>query len=386
MRFLFLFIVKLILVSHLAADQNVAITTSLIQHYLAKNPQDSINQWDEIMLPAAKELVRQLPFSAEANSMQEAILKVLSTVKPLPFTLEQKNLNRENEPKRLYFAFEGNHGLFVVKVYENNSTLFLSDFWGQQCAHDLILTAVKVPSILTVGKIGVGTENYLIIVEEYLSGLSFNELIQNSKVNLSEAFFQLGRGLKDYHAQSSYSTGHLTPPFQTYVNKVIDDGLKAINENDRSWLKSIIENLSKKMMTKQFKTSYVHSDPNFGNFLLDKNRLAMIDFEDAGKYIDAKKLGLATPAFDLVMLIDYIDGLTLLGRSTQEVQCLKKAFLDGYGPLPYDQEEYLYFSIVDLLNAVVWFQAVHQDLTEKRKAEVAMTIKRKLDKIKALSL
>ena len=383
MYHLVLLIAYFILTFNLAADQNVDLTAATIQRYLAKNPQNSINEWDARLQPATRELFEQLPFSEEANSTEEALTKVLSKLKQKPLTLKQKQINRENAPKQLFFAYERNQGVFTIKVYPQDSTLFLSDFWGQLCAHELNLTALKIPSIWTVGKMRVGGMAYFFLVEDYMPGRSFNELIESGESNLSGAFFLLGKGLKDYHARSSYVSEHLTAPFQAYVDVVISQGLPNIDAQDRSWLKLLIENLTKKVATKRLKASYVHADPNFGNFLLDEGQLALIDFEDSGKYIDAKKLGLGTPAYDLVTLFDYIHDLILQCKNLQEVELLKKAFLDGYGPLPYDAQEYLYFSIVDVLNAAVWFQSVREKLTEQRKAEVIMTIRRKLDKIKA---
>jgi hypothetical protein len=158
--------------SQLTADQGIDTTVALIQQHLAAHPEDSIDGWNEIMQKAVQRVDARLPLLAEASSIEMAVQMLLSSKSPDKFIVRKREQTRENQPKDLYFAYVGEVGRYVIKVYEARSVLFLTDFWGQWCASQLSLHALEIPLIMTVGKIRVHGLDYFISVENYVSGQS----------------------------------------------------------------------------------------------------------------------------------------------------------------------------------------------------------------------
>lgn len=366
--------------SKLCADQNIDLTVSIIQTYLSKDLKDSINQWDELMAPAVWEVMQRLPQCGEGETFEKALFKALRGLTSASLTIKRRELNRENQPKELFFAFNKEKGMYALKIYEANSTLFLADFWGQYCSSLLKLNKIGIPAIQTACKIAVAGKEHLLLVEDYVEGQSFNELIKDPNANLIEVFTLLGKSLKAFYEGSSFHFGPLTEPFQKYLNKMIAKGIDRLTPQEKEWLSPMIAELSRKLEGKSFPACYVHGDPNFGNFMINNGQISLIDFEEAGKFINAKKIGLAPPIYDLILLLDYIGQLKL---DQDKLQDLRKAFINGYGTLPFTQEEFLYFSIVDFLNTISWFKEAEPKLTEFRQHEVLKLIDQKKTKIKS---
>lgn len=341
-----------------------SLVAQSIEHALAQHELNSIEDWDQIMAQVSKELAETLPSQASGKTINLALNTLIHSSE---LVVEQIPKTRENEWKELYAVKKNGRPLYVIKVYQTKGPLFPSEFWGQWCAAKLVLPTTMVAQVENAGKITVDGEPYFFAMETYLAGTAFEGLRDET------AFRRLGKSLKEFHTASTSSFGSLTYPFITDLDHVIKKGLTLLDASDRTWMRPIADELRIKVDSKSLPRSYVHGDPNFDNFLLQNDKVAFIDFEAAGMYINASKLGLATPAFDLIPLLDYIDDL-------QDPK-LKEAFLEGYGPLPYDNDTLLYFRLVDTLGAVEWFSGAKKNMSSQRIHDVQKTIRTKLNRI-----
>lgn len=354
--------------SSLFATESTEITAKAIERALSHHELDSIEEWQFIMADVAKELADTLPSQASGHSINSALTNLINSSE---LKLKQIPKTRENEWKELYTVQKQGTPLYVIKVYRTKDSLFPSEFWGQWCASQLELPNTAIAKVVKAGKITVNEDSYFFSMENHLAGTSFEE------INEKDAYKRLGKSLKEFHTASTTSTGTLTYPFLTDLDHVIRKGLTLLDASDRQWIRPIVEDLRVKIDNKSLPRSYVHGDPNLENFLLQNDKVAFIDFEASGKYINASKYGLATPAFDLITLLDYIDDRNSPG--------LKEAFLEGYGPLPYDDDTLLYFRLVDTLGAVEWFSSAKKNMSKQRINDVQKTIRIKLDRIQKLN-
>jgi thiamine kinase-like enzyme len=194
---------------------------------------------------------------------------------------------------------------------------------------------------------------------------------------LKQAFKRLGASLKEFHTVSTSSVSPLPESFLTAESQLIEDGLKLLNAEDKQWVEPLAQKLQQQLHSKSLPHSFVHGDPNMANFLLQKDKIAFIDFEVSGQYVNASRQGLATPAFDLITLLDYLDDLHRAD--------IVNSFIEGYGGIPYDKETETYFRLVDTLNAVKWYHGVKSNLSPARIKQVQDTITNKLKRLKELS-
>lgn len=363
----YFFIAFTLTLSSLFGIDSKEITANTIEKVLSKHQQDSIENWDEIMMGAANELASALPIQSYGKTIQEALTQLIESPS---HSLNRIPKTRENAWKELYTIDQNGKSLYVIKLYQLDSPLFPSEFWGQWCASLLPLQNSSIAQVVNAGKIFAEETPYFFSIETFLEGTSFDDIREK------EAFKKLGKSLKEFHTVSTSSHTTLSPLFLNAMEHLISEGIALLDKNDREWVTPLAKKLKERIEKKQLPRSYVHGDPNLANFLLQKEKIALIDFEAAGEYIDFSKKGLATPLFDLIPLWDYLDDL--------QAPDLKNAFLEGYGALPYDQDTILYFRLIDTLNAVEWFNGAKNNMSPERVKDVQKTIRLKLDKLTSL--
>lgn len=352
----------------LAAADSQETAQKTIERILANHEADSISEWEELMETAAKELSESLPSIASGNSLNAALNQLLENP---GYSARQIPKERENDWKELYIVELNQSPTYILKLFKTDSFLFPTEFWGQWTASKLPLKSTSIAQVIKAGKITVGKNCYFFSLENYLEGTSFDD------VNDKQAFKRLGASLKEFHTVSTTSVSPLPKSFLAAESQLIEDGLKLLNAEDKKWIEPLAKKLQQQLHSKPLPHSYVHGDPNMANFLLQKDKIAFIDFEVSGQYINASRQGLATPAFDLITLLDYLDDL--------HTADIINSFIEGYGGIPYDKETEIYFRLVDTLNAVKWYHGVKSNLTPPRFKQVQDTITSKLKRLRELS-
>lgn len=348
----------------LLGSESQNITCKTIEKALAIHERDSIQNWNAIMADVAKELSQNLRPSTSGNTVSEALMVLIDSP---GLSISQIPKVRENDWKELYLVKENGTPRYVLKLYKTDSSLFPSDFWGQWCASHLFLSHTVIAQVKDAGKITVNNTEYFFLLEEFIEGTSFDH------VRTTDAFKQLGVSLKEFHQVSTNGQAPLSYPFRSSLNATISKGITLLDEKDRDWVSPLYVQLKANIESKSLPRSYVHGDPNFANFLLQKKRVGIIDFEAAGQYMNANCQGIGTPLYDLVTLLDYLEGLS--------EPALKSSFLDGYGPLPYDEDTMLYFRLYDTMNAIEWLEGAQGQMTPERITHVKKKIRLKLNQL-----
>lgn len=355
--------------SFLCCSESQEVTTQTIEKMLSLHEKDSIQDWKQIMAEVAKELSQTLQPASSGKTVNEALTILIDS----PNTnITQIPKVRENDWKELYLVKVNDTPRYVLKLYKTDSALFPSDFWGQWCSSHLPLHQTDIAQVHNAGKLSIDSADYFFLLETYMEGNSF------ALVKTKDAFKRLGISLKEFHTVSTTIQAPLSFPFLCYLDETINQGIGLLDENDRQWIKPLSLYLQDQMEEKSLPRSYVHGDPNFANFLLQKERVSLIDFEAAGQFINANCQGLGTPLFDLIPLLDYLDNLSSAD--------LKNSFLEGYGPLPYDEEAQLYFRLYDVMSALNWFNGAKPQMSSERIIQVQETIRKKLDQLQKLTL
>lgn len=353
----------------LFGSESQNVTCKTIEKALAIYERDSIQNWHAIMGDVAKELSQTLRPSTSGNTVSEALMVLIDSP---GISISQIPKVRENDWKELYLVKENGTSRYVLKLYKTDSSLFPSDFWGQWCASHLPLSHTVIARVKDAGKIAVNNAEYFFLLEEFIEGTSFDH------VRTTDAFKRLGVSLKEFHQVSTNGQAPLSHPFRSSLDETISKGITLLDEKDREWVSPLFLQLKANIESKSLPRSYVHGDPNFANFLLQKDRVGIIDFEATGQYLNANCQGLGTPLYDLVTLLDYLEGLS--------EPALKSSFLEGYGSLPYDEETILYFRLYDAMNALEWLEGAQGQMTPERIAHVKKKIRNKLNQLQKSAL
>lgn len=301
----------------------------------------------------------------EPFKREEAIVRALAGAGSYEAIKVEKE--RANSWRELYIINQAGSPRFVVKLYPEGSCQFLSDNRVQQWFSRLKLDLVKFANVVQSGKIAEGGEQYLFIVEEFLPGATFD------KIRDPFAFKLLGQGLREFHDKSTHYVGPLHPLFFANMDKVILKGMEGLDIGSREKLFPVYLRAREKVIHTNFPRSYVHGDPNFNNFLLTEGKLGVIDLEAASEFVDNQGLGIATPLYDLLLLLDYIE-------ETGSPE-LRVSFIEGYGGIDYDPEVVLYFRMADLFAARRWHEGVASKLSASENARVESVLIRKLKQV-----
>jgi Ser/Thr protein kinase RdoA (MazF antagonist) len=222
------------------------------------------------------------------------------------------------------------------------------EFLAQCAAQKLHLEKIHIPAIDKAQINGV-----FFIVQEFAKGKDLYHQMA------PDVFNKLGKGLFEFHQKSTWGCCPLSEKLKALLNSHFESGLPYVLQFgiDPSRLTAYFTSLSKEMAKKRLPVSMVHDDPNFSNFLYDRDTdtLTVIDFGDSARFIDEEGCGTGTPLIDIVKVISHIHSQK--GTLPEErIDALLAAFLQGYPNIDLNSPEFRYFFIADTLDHMNWYE------------------------------
>jgi len=167
------------------------------------------------------------------------------------------------------------------------------------------------------------SEKHHLLMLEAVAGVSLATLATGQR---GDAFFQLGRALRALHATASPAS---FPPSLRFTPEAIERTAATIGEA-RPDIAPVVQQLSRKLIAQHERYSageyvFLHGDLHPKNILLDRERLWLLDFDQAARGVAAVDLGSVIAGFHCEACIGSL--------TCREVSSFTHAVLSGYGPL-----------------------------------------------------